>query len=258
MVRRYAPKGDGGARLWVTGTLGAPDAWRPSRENWARLEKAFGATFDEPLRADILRAVWRYIDWSSSPAAGDYLQKLERARKLSRELRAAFVSLGDAGSLLAPHWETYSPRDDDDNAPEDDADLVEWALSLPSRKGRDHREIAEVISTLCSAFDDAHREATRRESGQHSNKDTLRQLVSDLAKAFARRGLKVSAAKDRRPSPFVRFLLLLKEDLTGDAQNAGEAALSQIVSQIIKPKNRKTGKNCPATGAKISPKSRKV
>lgn len=268
MVRRYIPKGNRGFRLWITGELGAPDAWRLSPDAWRRLENSYGSSLDASLRADITKAVRSYLDWVAAPQASEFLLKLERARKVSRELRSIVNSFGDAGSMVASHWEKYFPDDikNSTDAPDDEdiAALFDWTASTKStRRGRDHRCFDEVVSTICGTLDDVWIEATHRKDELHSASDTWRQLVNDLADTFRKRGLKVTATKDnyRQQSPFVRFIGELHKSFpTGSVQSFGDAALSQAVYQAIKLKQKKlkTGENCPNSGAKVSPKGGKL
>jgi hypothetical protein len=245
MVRSYVPQGKRVKQLWITGTLGAPGEWQPTQQTWRRLERAYGGKFDDELRADIEKAVQRYFDWVRAPPASQFLRNLQKARNVAEELRNVVVSFGEAGSLIAPHWERYFPREstDDSDAPlgDDDAALFEWVMSIKSqRRGRDHRCFDEVIATICSALDDLWRETSHRGETANTPSLTWNQLVLDLGRAFKRRALKVSARKRGDGlSPFVKLVGELQTTLPKELRfHETDAALSQAVYQVLHPEKQ--------------------
>jgi hypothetical protein len=180
-------------RLPISGTLGAPLEWSPTAADWHRLETAYSKRlrFDSYLRAEIEKAVEQYLCDApfevAAPHADDFMKNLAKARKLAKELEKVVHSFGGAGSMVARHWERYFPREDgeyiDGPADEDDNAFSHRILSLPSKRGSDHRNFSEVIHAIVSALDGALRDVARTDSAAFSEGDAWSQLVINLALA---------------------------------------------------------------------------
>jgi hypothetical protein len=203
-------------RLPISGSLGAPVEWSPSERDWIALEKAYGKAFSDALKTTIIGAVNKYLEWyptgPSAPLRRPFLEKLEEARRLARELQRVVGSMGEASCLLAPHWKRYFPVEEWEPKPAGAS--LEEILAMPMRKGRNHRDIDEMIWTIGSALDDTIREVTSPDAAQYLETDLWDSMIDRLIVAFRSAGLKVSASNDPEGmSAFVRFIEALQNKL---------------------------------------------
>jgi hypothetical protein len=241
-----APRKSRRRRLPRSGTLGAPAKWNPSDADWGRLETAYGATFNNDLRAEIEEAVQEYCSWApfedTALFADDFIRKLIKARKLANDLGKVVHSFGVTGSMVTPHWERYFPREDEEHLPEgpadeDDKALFDRIVAMPCKRGRNHRDFSQVVHMIHSALDAALRDVARENSAAFSEGDTWMQLVADLARAFRSSRYKATATKNQGSplSPFVRFVKELQATFKDETlrRHPTDAALSRAISQAL-------------------------
>lgn len=256
-----APRKSRRRRLWVSETLGAPKKWSPTKEDWWRFEKAYGIPrgqhFDDQFRNEIHSAVTLYFYWEPferAPFADDFVAKLLEARSLADTLAKVVCSFGNAGTIVAPHWQMYFPPEREEGeihhqALGDDSDstLLERILAMPTRRGRDHRDFEEVVHTIGSTLDSALVEVRSRESAGFCEGEEWGNLIRRLKRAFEDRTTKkVGISNDRQESPFVRFFRALQSTFDEEfRRHEADSGLSKAMSQAIgtKEKTTKTGVN---------------
>lgn len=243
-------------RLPISGPLGAPLEWSPTAADWGRLETVYGETFDTVLGAEIGRAVEQYFYDApfevAAPPADDLVKSLAKATRLAKDLGKVVHSFGAGGAIVAQHWKRYFPeeeerRTDEGLADGDDMALFVSVFDLPCKQGRNHRDFSQVVHTIFSTLDAARREVARNDSAAFSEGDAWERLVVDLARAFRKTGLKISASKDpyRPPSLFVRFVAELQETFKDEALRrrptpAGLSGAISLALRHMKPKRRST------------------
>jgi hypothetical protein len=66
--------------------------------------------FDAGLKIKIEKAIQKHRDWAGAPPARDFVKKLDKARKLARDLAEVVASFGEPCCRIAPHWEIFSAR----------------------------------------------------------------------------------------------------------------------------------------------------
>lgn len=234
-------------RLAISGTLGAAPEWKPSDDDWSRFEAAYGAPFDVAIRVEIASAVGKYFYWAGfepiAPFATDddgAIEKLTRALQLSEDLCDALKSLGDAESVLAPHWEIHFPHHEisDDELPEglSDSELFEAIAALPPRPYR--RDLPELVHVIASVIRDTLRDVDRPDAPAFEEGEAWGLLVRDLSRIFEARKLSVTAAKGNEanpaPSPFVRLFREIQHSFPTDLRRHRSSydALAQAISDV--------------------------
>ena len=214
-----------------------------------------GQHFDDGLRNEIHASVTKYLYWEPferAPFVGDFVEKLIEARRLANDLGNVVHSFGEAGPIVAPHWQMYFPREEEDvpegPVDEDDGALLERILAMPKRRGRDHRDFKEVIHTIGSALDSALVEVRHRESSGFSEGEEWGRLIRALKRAFKDRSMRHGISNDpnRPESPFVRFVRALQSTFDEEfRRHEADSGLSKAMLQAIgaKEKTRKSGAN---------------
>jgi hypothetical protein len=247
-------------RLPISRTFGAPIEWHPTAADWRRLETAYSERlrFDSYLRAEIEKAVEQYLCDApfevAASHADDFMKNLAKARKLAKELEKVVHSFGGAGSMVAPHWERYFPREDgekfDGPADEDDNAFSHRIFALPSKRGSGRRDFSGVIHAIVSALDGALRDVARTDSAAFSEGDAWSQLVINLALADRPRARIATATKDpNRPrlSPFVRFVKELQATFNEKTlrRYPTDSAISEELQKDFKKEIRQLGRHMP-------------
>lgn len=239
-----APRKSRRKRLWISGTLGAPPEWTPSEDDWRQFEASYEMSFNDELRGEIKKAVQKYFYWATyeptAPFADEFVQKIAKARKLAAEISKVFASFGEAGALVAPHWGRYFPAGEKESIPdrcdENGDALIDHILAMPERRGRDHRDIEEVLHTVYSALDDTMREVNSSDAPAFAEGDCWKQLIADLINAFEKKEFEVSAAKGQyhRISPFVAFVKELQSTFAEELRrHTSRDALSKEISKVL-------------------------
>jgi len=235
-------------RLPISGTLGVPRKWTLGDDDWTRFEAAYGgALFDAAMRAEIATAIGKYFYWADfEPAApfatgdGGAIEKLKRASRLAEDLYRAVTSLGDATSILAPHWEKYftGQKISDDELPAgvSVAELFDAIAALPRRPYR--RDLPEMVHVIASAISDTLRDVDRPDAPAFEEGEAWGLLVRDLERIFEARTLSVAAAKGNEanpaPSPFVLFIREIQKSFPPDLRRHGSSydALAKAISDM--------------------------
>lgn len=241
---RGAPRKSRRKRSCSSGTLGAPTKWKPTDDDWRRFEAAYQGSFDEDIRTEIGKIVDKYFYWAAfeptAPFVDEFIKKLNKAKKLARELVNVTDSFGADRPRIARHWEKYFSRKEEHTADGphggDSVAIYEWVIKQPIPRER-RRSFSEMVHIIYSALDDTLREVSKDDAPSWEEGNCWKQLVLDLVLSFKSRKLPVTASKDRNKhgaSPFVAFVKELQSGFDEEfRRHTSDDALASEISKVL-------------------------
>lgn len=204
--------------------------FRPTPEQWAAFEEAYGQRLPDTLRDQIAEAVQSYFGWEPferhAPFADDVLNYVEQVRKAAIALQRA------PARAVPPNAASY-------------ARINLASLFADPRLGESGRleTFRSIIRNFVSACDSLKGSVVENKGFEEG--DAWRSLIRKLRRHFEDHGFRAKASKDSdkrngRPSPFVAFVRALQATFPPALvrHHHSDDALSKAVSDALKPVKR--------------------